>query len=159
MGVTIQVYFSPCTEKVRGLSWKYSSANFTLTVQAALATSPSDTCGFSVCAALIIRGVVSCHQRKQPWKYSKGNVCYFSVTNPLALIPSFFSPCSSNRNILQTFHNCVVQTQVLLLSRVVTTHIDFFLFCEMVSSDWKRLTVELRFRKGHVQETQENRAR
>ena len=37
--------------------------------------------------------VVPCHQRKQPWKYSKGNACYWSMTNVLALIPSFFSPC------------------------------------------------------------------
>ena len=82
---------------------RYSSTNFTLTVQAALARSPSDTCGCSVCAALIIRGVVSCHQRKQPWKYSKGNVCYCSVTNVLALIPSFFSPCRST--VLGTWDN------------------------------------------------------
>ena len=34
-----------------------------------------------------------CHQRKQPWNYSEGNMCYCSVTNILALIPSFFSPC------------------------------------------------------------------
>ena len=28
------------------------------------------------------------------WKYSEGNVCYCSVTNVFALIPSFFSTCT-----------------------------------------------------------------
>ena len=35
------------------------------------ATSRSDIRAFSVCVALIVRGVAPCHQRKQPWKYSK----------------------------------------------------------------------------------------
>ena len=91
------------TEKVRGLSWKFSLANFTLTAwtaNATLATSWSDTCPFSVCVALIVRGVVPCHQRKQPWKYSKGNSCYWHATNVLALIPSFFSPCGGSEPTL-----------------------------------------------------------
>ena len=64
------------TEKVRGLSWKYSSSKFTVTVQAALGTSPSSTCAFFVCVALIVRGLVPCHQQNQLWKYSEGNACY-----------------------------------------------------------------------------------
>ena len=112
------------TEKVRGFSWKYSSANCTVTVQAALATSPSDTCTYSLCAALIINGVVSCYQRKHPWKYSKGNSCYWRVTNDLTLISSFFLPCSWINYRVPLLGNIGDLTLWRIVVDISTTHLN-----------------------------------